>query len=358
MDGAADPRIVERLLLVVHPGALDDALVEVRRRHALGFLRLARSDRVADAGIVDAVAEDRRAEFRRKRQDVKEFDAVEVRQPLVPVVRVLFHHPDLVLDPALALERSGAGNVDDAAQVALIVVQRLLAHDAVPAAGEGRHHEAGGPRLGQLEHHRLLVGRRDLADGRKQRAARDHHAGRRLADAVVGRLHVLRREVRAVVELHALAQVESVGLAVLGDLPAVRQVGNDGLARIARVAPHQVVEHAALAAQAVDRARLMKVEMRRARGDGVFQDAARLRIGLGCLELEFRAVELVGHTLRQGLPRHAEHGRAQRGRALHEFTTVYAGTLLAVVHDASSHLVFCRPRTMCCDGLSIIVDQN
>ena len=29
MEGAAHPRIVERLLLVVQPGALDDALVEV-----------------------------------------------------------------------------------------------------------------------------------------------------------------------------------------------------------------------------------------------------------------------------------------------------------------------------------------
>ncbi len=163
MDGAAHPRIVERLLLVVHPGALDDALIEVRRRHALGVLGLARRHRIADAGIVDAVGQDRRAELRRERQRVIELDAVEIGQALVPVLVVLLHHPDFVLDPALALERAGAGNVDDAAQVPLVVVQRLLADDAVPAAGEGRHDEAGRPRLGELEHHGLLVGRGDLA---------------------------------------------------------------------------------------------------------------------------------------------------------------------------------------------------
>ena len=99
-----------------------------------------------------------------------------------------------------------------------------------------------------------------------------------------------------------LRRMEGVGLAVLGDLPAMREIGDDGLAAVARVAPDQVVEHAALAAQAVDRAGLMHVEMRRARGDGVSQHAARLRVGLRRLELELRAVELVGHALRQGEP--------------------------------------------------------
>jgi hypothetical protein len=153
------------------------------------------------------------------------------------------------------------------------------------------------PGLGELEDDRLLVRRLDLADRREQSRARDHHALRRLADSVVGRLHVLGRELRAVVELHALTQVEGVGLAVLGDFPAVRQVGDDGLARIARVAPDQVVEHAGLAAQTVDRTGLVEVEVRRARGDGVFQDAARFRVGLLRLELEFAAVEFVGYAL-------------------------------------------------------------
>lgn len=113
------------------------------------------------------------------------------------------------------------------------------------------------------------------------------------------------------------------------------EIGNDGLAAVARIAPHEVVEHAALAAQAVDRTGLMEVEMRRSRGDAVAQHATRFGIGLGCLELELRAVELVGHALCPGMERQPEgscpaHG-PQGGSALDELTTVYAGTLGHVV---------------------------
>ena len=110
--------------------------------------------------------------------------------------------------------------------------------------------------------------------------ARDADAGRRLADAVVGRLYVGGGEVRPVVELHALAQVERVGLAVLGDFPAMRQIGDDGLAAVARIAPDQVVEHASLGADVADGARLMHVEMRRAIEDAVAHHAAALRTWL------------------------------------------------------------------------------
>src|SRR5471030_109691 len=155
-------------------------------------------------------------------------------------------------------------------------------------------------------------------------------------------------------ELDALAQVEGVGLAVLGDLPAMRQVGDDSLAAVARIAPHQIVEHAALAAQAVDRARLVKVEMRWPRGDGVFQHATRFRVGLRRLELKFRAVEFVGHALRQRLPGHAEDGNARRGRPFDKRTSIYTRTRGPwIAHCLSSHLVFSRPSTMCSDGLSI-----
>src|SRR5215472_18873922 len=39
----------------------------------------------------------------------------------------------------------------------------------------------------------------------------------------------------------------------------------------------------------------MNVEMRRPHRDAVAQHAARFGIGLGCLELEFRAVEFIGN---------------------------------------------------------------
>jgi hypothetical protein len=64
-----------------------------------------------------------------------------------------------------------------------------------------------------------------LLDRGEQGRARDRDALRRLGDAVEGGLDVLRGELGAVVELHALAQHEGVGLAVLGDLPAVGEVG-------------------------------------------------------------------------------------------------------------------------------------
>src|SRR5436190_3677050 len=94
--------------------------------------------------------------------------------------------------------------------------------------------------------------------------------------------------------------------------------------------------------------------MRRPHGDAVFQHAAAFGVGLRCGELEFRAVEFVGHALGKCLPGHAEHGRRGGGRSLDELTTIYTRTLVTLVHVIASHLVFCRPRTMCCDGLSII----
>ena len=179
------------------------------------------------------------------------------------------------------------------AQIVVVLLQRLLAEDDVPAAGEGGHHEIDRARRGQLEFDGVLVRRVDLLDRGEQRGARDADAGRRLADAVVGRLHVGGGEVRPVVELHALAQVERVGLAVLGDFPAMRQIGDDALAAVARIAPDQVVEHASLGADVADGARLMHVEMRRPIEDAVAHHAAPLRIGFRRRHLELRPVVLV-----------------------------------------------------------------
>src|SRR5262249_15077810 len=126
----------------------------------------------------------------------------------------------------------------------------------------GGHHEIDGAWRGQLEFDGVFVARIDLADRPEQRCARDADAGRWFRDAVEGRFYVSRREIRPVVELDTLAQVKRVGLAVLGDFPAMRQIGDDGLATVARITPDQVVKHAALSADVADRARLMHVEMR------------------------------------------------------------------------------------------------
>src|SRR5712671_2074646 len=142
-----------------------------------------------------------------------DFDAIEVRQAFVPVVRVSLHHPDLVLDPPLCLKGAGTRDVEDLAQIVIILFQRLLAEDHVPAAGEGGHHEIDGAWRGQLEFDGVFVARVDLADRPEQRSARDADAGRRFRDAVEGRFYVSRYEIRPVVELDTLAQVKRVGLA-------------------------------------------------------------------------------------------------------------------------------------------------
>ena len=95
-------------------------------------------------------------------------------------------------------------------------------------------------------------------------------------------------------KLHAFAQKEGVGLAVLGDLPAVRKIRNDRLAAVARIVPDQIVEHAGHRAESTDRPGLVDVEMRRTHHDAEAQDAAGFGIGLGSRELKFRAVEFVG----------------------------------------------------------------
>jgi len=138
---------------------------------------------------------------------------------------------------------------------------------------------------------------------------------RRLADAIEGRLDVFGGEFGTVVELHPLAQHEGIGLAVLGDVPAVRQVGDDGLAAVARVASDQVVELHRLRRQAVDRARLVHVEMRRAHRDAVAQDAARFRVGFRRRELELGAVELQRDVGQRPIGPQAPGGRGHRRAA-------------------------------------------
>src|SRR5258708_18493461 len=219
-----------------------------------------------------------------------DFDAVEVGQAFVPVVLVSLHHPDLILDPPLRLKGTSARDVEDLAQIVIILFQRFLAEDHVPAAGEGGHHEIDGAWRGQLEFDGVLVTRVDLTDCPKQRRAGDSEAGWWFRNAVEGRFYVSRCEIRPVVELDTLAEVKCVGLAVLGDFPAMRQIGDDGLAAVARIAPDQVVEHAALGADVADSAGLMDVEMRGAIENAVAHHPSPLWIGLRCRYLKLRAV--------------------------------------------------------------------
>src|SRR6516162_4041357 len=123
---------------------------------------------------------------------------------------------------------------------------------------------------------------------------------RRLGNPVESSLYVVSGQLGAVAELHALAQEEGVGLAVLGDLPAVRQIGNDGFAAVARVAADQVVEHASHCSEIEDSAGLVEVEMRRPHRDAHADDATMLGVELGRFKLKFGAVEFQGYVGRGG----------------------------------------------------------
>ena len=138
---------------------------------------------------------------------------------------------------------------------------------------------------------------------------------RRLGDPVEGGLYVISCQLGAVAELHALAQEEGVGLAVLGDLPAMRQIGDDGFAAVARVAADQVVEHAAHSAQIEYGAGLVEIEMRRPYWDAHAHDAAVFGIGLARFELKFGAVEFQGNVGRSGKTRAHRVDHCQEGRA-------------------------------------------
>jgi hypothetical protein len=69
-----------------------------------------------------------------------------------------------------------------------------------------------------------------------------------------GRFHIFRGKIATVVELHTLTQEKRVGFAVLGNLPTVGQIRNDGLTTITRVTPDEVVIHGTLGAHVGDSA--------------------------------------------------------------------------------------------------------
>ena len=116
-------------------------------------------------------------------------------------------------------------------------------------------------------------------------------------------------------ELHILAQHEGVGLAVLGNIPAVREVRNDRLATIARVTPDQIVEHAGLGAQIVECSGLMDIEMWLAAGERHPQHTAAFGVRFRRGKLELGAIELVRHALSQAYVRQETQGGSRHGCA-------------------------------------------
>ena len=149
-------------------------------------------------------------------------------------------------------ERPRARVVQDLAQVVIVVLQRLLAHNDVPAAGKGPEHERLGPGLAQLKCDGMRVPHVDGFHGTKQRRARAAKTLGREDDPLIRRLDVLSSKISTIVKFHAFTQEKRVGFAVLGNLPTVSQVRNDSLTTIPGVTPDQVVIHGTLGAHIGD----------------------------------------------------------------------------------------------------------
>src|SRR5207248_1381868 len=115
--GPTHTRVTERFFLVIDPVSNDHALVKFSPRHARRGLNLSQTHRVYQACIIDLASQERRPDFWRPRCKMIELDAIEIWQPLVPVVRVALHDPDLFINAFLMSERASARKVHDLAQV-------------------------------------------------------------------------------------------------------------------------------------------------------------------------------------------------------------------------------------------------
>ena len=214
MQRPPHPRVGEGFAPRIDPDRLDDALIILGGLDIVAGGDHAAGHRVQQPRVIGASRKQRRAQFRRERQRMIELDPVQIGQPLHPVVGVLLHNPDFLLDAAGAAEGAGPRHVEGLAQVVSVVLQGLLADDGVPAAGERRHDEGGRTRRGEFEAHRVAVEDGNRLHRGEERAARDVNPLRRPHDTVERRLDVVRRELGAVGKQNPLAQEERIAHSV------------------------------------------------------------------------------------------------------------------------------------------------
>ena len=147
--------------------------------------------------------------------------AVEVRPPLVPVVRIALHHHPVAGRPRLQDERPGADRIA-VVVVALRLDRRRRLHDVV-CTGYGNDFRQVQRRIDEVIDDGQIIGHLETLDvGDIEGAAA---LVRRILLAVEIPLHRLGVERRAVVELHAGPQLERPGLVVLGAGPRQRELG-------------------------------------------------------------------------------------------------------------------------------------
>ncbi len=189
----------------------------------------------------------------------------------------------------------------------MVLVERFLAGDHVPASGSRGQEGVRVPGLRQPHHHGVAVAHHGLFDGEHPQA---DQIGRGKDDAVEGRLHVLGAQIRSVVELDAFPQVEGVGHPIRGDVPAYRQARDDGELRIARVLPDQQVVHGGLGAHVGDRPGRVDIEHR---GRTVRRQAQRAA-PLGLVMVDRFHIEGLARFRRHGWPAGRRcHGTVRNG---------------------------------------------
>ena len=306
VDGLAHLHVVERRHLRVHRhvagvqlAALDDARLLLGIGHHL--LELGRRDAVA--GHVDLALLQAQQRDDRLLADL-EGDLVEMRQALVPVVGVALEHQALAERPFGELVGAGADRM--LAEIGAVFLDLFLRHDMREI---DRHDmQEGGVGPGQLELDRMGIDDGDAfeafagagGDGLmpldRGEEAGAGALGLRVDDALDRVFDVVGGHLAAVVEFHALAQLEGEGLAVGRDLVAFGEVGHQH--RGAGLVVHQPVE------QALDHRPVLPVvaDRRIERGDVVLVgdgDGAAL-LGVG-----------VERLLGDGR-RHGEHQRERR----------------------------------------------
>src|SRR5262245_16125016 len=158
-------------------------------------------------------------------------------------------------------ERASTRIVQHLAQVVVVVLQRLFAHDDVPAAGKRPEHEHLRSGFAERECDGRGVTHGDRFYSREQRCTRTDEALWGKDEALERGLDILSSQLSAIVKLYPFAQEKRVDFAVFGYFPTVCQIGDDGLPAVPRVPPDQVIIHAAL--HTYTGALLMHIKVRR-----------------------------------------------------------------------------------------------
>ena len=134
-----------------------------------------------------------------------DLDTVKIRQPLIPIVGVLLHDPDFLVNAAHMPEGTSAGEVGDITQVVLVLLKRFLAHDDVPTAGKGPEHERRWAEFAEVERDGVGIDNPDLIHRRKEWRAGHADSFWGPDDTREGRMHIFGGEVGAIVEFYSLA---------------------------------------------------------------------------------------------------------------------------------------------------------